>query len=234
MKTISLILCGILSSALLSGCAAVVIAGAGAAGGASQVSGDRRTVGSMIDDSAIESVANKEIEMIDEIGYDRSSIGTTSVNGILLVHGQTSSKLIIKNLERTCLKIKGVKKVYNALTLTDNVGFGQSSQDTWLTTKVKTKLIGESNVRSNSIKVVTEDGVVYLLGLVNKNEGATAAQIAANTDGVKKVITLFEYVSDDTQESNKNTKSSKKQEDTVSVGPSEEVLNSDTIEVTDL
>ncbi len=235
MKTITLILCGVIASATLSGCTAVVLGAGAAAGGASQVSGDRRTFGTMVDDSAIESVAKDEIEMIDEIGFDSSNIGTTSINGVLLVHGQTKSTIIQKNLEKTCLKIKGVKKVYNAVTLSDNVSFGQSSKDSWITTKIKTKLIGESNLSSNSIKVVTENSIVYLMGVVTKTDGSKAANIAANTDGVQKVVTLYEYVADDdqTQTTTENIKTV--DTDTTQVpSPNEEILSSDTIDVTDL
>ena len=110
MKTTRLVLLALLSSSMLSGCAAVLIAGAAGAGSASVV-GERRTMGTMIDDSAIESVAHDEIKSIDEIGYSRSNIGTTSVDGILLVHGQSHSSAIRDNLVKTCMKIKGVQKV---------------------------------------------------------------------------------------------------------------------------
>ncbi len=239
MKKIALILCCALASTLFSGCTVAVIGAGAAAGGASQMSGDRRTVGSMVDDSAIESVAIQEIEMIDKIGFSDSSIGTTSINGTLLVFGQTKSKLIYSGLEKTCMKIKGVKKVYNAVTISENSGFGQTSQDSWITTKVKTKLIGESGIRSNSVKVITENAVVYLLGLVTRDEGQIAARLAADTDGVQKVVTLFEYVTekeeDGTAESKTISSNSNNEKSEVQVpSPSQHTLSADTIEVDDL
>ncbi len=231
MKNIHIVLLSILTASMLSGCATALIAGAAGAGAASVV-GERRTMGTMIDDSAIESVAKDEIKSIDEIGYSRSNIGTTSVDGILLVHGQTQSTIIKNNLEKTCMKIKGVKKVYNALTIEENVGISQSSKDSWITTKIKTKLIGESGINTNSFKVVTENGVVYLMGVVTKEEGQRAATVAASTDGVVKVVKLYQYIGSQNQTDNNASTQTE-------IGPINEPtgnsnLHSDTIEVEDL
>ncbi len=223
MKITQLALLAFLSSSVLSGCATVLIAGAAGAGAASVV-GERRTVGVMIDDSAIESVAKDEIKSIDEIGFGRSNIGTTSVDGVLLVHGQTHSTVIKENLEKTCMKIKGVKRVYNGLTIEDNVSMGQSSKDSWITTKIKTKFIGESGINTNTFKVVTENGTVYLMGVVTRSEGERAARIAAQTDGVVKVIKLYQYIDS----------SGAKEATEPKPEPSADALTSDSIEVTDL
>lgn len=226
MKITHWALLGVLASTMLSGCAAALIAGAAGAGTASVV-GERRTVGVMIDDSAIESVAKDEIKSIDEIGYSRSNIGTTSVDGILLVHGQSRSAVIRNNLEKTCMKIRGVKRVYNGLTDEDNVSLAQSSKDSWITTKIKTKFIGESGMNTNSFKVVTENGIVYLMGVVTRSEGDRAARIAAQTDGVVKVIKLYQYI-------NKSEAARPELQDPTATAPSASALSSDTIEVTDL
>ncbi|MBQ8708859.1 MAG: BON domain-containing protein [Succinivibrionaceae bacterium] len=236
MKTTRLVLLALLSSSMLSGCAAVLIAGAAGAGSASVV-GERRTMGTMIDDSAIESVAHDEIKSIDEIGYSRSNIGTTSVDGILLVHGQSHSSAIRDNLVKTCMKIKGVQKVYNAVTDEDNVGISQSSHDSWVTTKIKTKMVGESGINTNSFKVVTENNVVYLMGVVTKEEGEHAAQVAASTDGVTKVVKLFKYIGAGSAAKSGSDLQSEIQELPTSApkaAPSQETLSSDMIEVTDL
>ena len=221
----------LLAASTLSGCTAVLIAGAAGAGAASVV-GERRTMGTMIDDSAIESVAKDEIKSLDEIGYRSSNIGTTSVDGILLVHGQTRSQAIIKDLEKTCMKIKGVRKVHNALVTGENVGVGQSSKDSWITTKLKTKLIGESGINTNSFKVVTENSVVYLMGVVTREEGERAAQVAAATDGVSRVVKLYRYIGAETGDTQDQQAVSTEIE--TLPAPSGDSLTSDTIEVTDL
>ncbi len=221
----------LLAASTLSGCTAVLIAGAAGAGAASVV-GERRTMGTMIDDSAIESVAKDEIKSLDEIGYRSSNIGTTSVDGILLVHGQTRSQAIMKDLEKTCMKIKGVRKVHNALVTGENVGVGQSSKDSWITTKLKTKLIGESGINTNSFKVVTENSVVYLMGVVTREEGERAAQVAAATDGVSRVVKLYRYIGAETGDTQDQQAVSTEIE--TLPAPSGDSLTSDTIEVTDL
>ncbi len=225
------------SSFLLSGCITALVAGGAAATavGVANVTGDRRTFGSQFDDEMIESVAKTEIENIDKIGYENSHLGATSIDGYLLVHGQTPSQLIKDGIPKTCLKIKGVKKVHNAVTVEDNISISQRSKDTWITSKVKSKLLTASNISSNRFKVVTENGVVYLMGLVTPSEGNKAAQIAADTDGVVKVIKLYQYIKDDkiiNQEVDVNSYN-RPASDTANV-PSQEVLSSDTIEVTDL
>ncbi len=221
----------LLAASTLSGCTAVLIAGAAGAGAASVV-GERRTMGTMIDDSAIESVAKDEIKSLDEIGYRSSNIGTTSVDGILLVHGQTRSQAIMQDLEKTCMKIKGVRKVHNALVTGENVGVGQSSKDSWITTKLKTKLIGESGINTNSFKVVTENSVVYLMGVVTREEGERAAQVAAATDGVSRVVKLYRYIGAETGDTQDQQAVSTEIE--TLPAPSGDSLTSDTIEVTDL
>ena len=236
MKSTAMIVALIISSsAMMSGCVTALVAGgvAATAAGVANVAGDRRTFGSQFDDEMIESVVLTEIENIDTIGYSKSHIGATSIDGYLLVHGQTPSQLIKEGIPKTCLKIKGVKSVHNAVTVEENIGLSQRSNDTWITSKVKSKLLGTSNISSNRFKVVTENGVVYLMGLVTRDEGNRAAQIAADTDGVVKVVKLYQYINDDKTINQEVKKSDADSSAKVNV-PAADVLTSDTIEVSDL
>lgn len=230
MKKKLLILPIIISAALgLNGCVTAIVAGSAATiAGVATVSTDKRTFGSQIDDEMIESVAITEIESIDKIGYSMSHIGATSIDGLLLIHGQTPSQLIKDGIPKTCTKIKGVKKVFNAVSLQEPISLSQRSKDTWITSKVKSKLLTTSDVNSGRFKVVTENSVVYLMGLVTPSEAAIAANVTAETDGVTKVVKLFQYISDDTvQQTNQNEKDNKQNTTT-------QTLESDSIEVTDL
>lgn len=226
------------SSLLLTGCVTALVAGgvAATATGVANVAGDERTFGSQVDDEMIESVAITEISNIDKIGYSNSHLGATSIDGFLLIHGQTPSQLIKDGIPNTCKKIKGVKKVYNAVTQEESVGIGQRSKDTWITSKIKSKLLTTSNVSSNHFKVVTENNVVYLMGLVTEAEGKIAAEVAADTDGVVKVVTLYQYIKDNqvTTETTNVSKSTTPAQSTNTNSPSVDVLSADEIEVTDL
>lgn len=233
MNKVAIAIVSIMISCNLTGCVTAVIAGgAAAAAGITQVATDRRTLGSQIDDEAIENVAIDEIKSIDKIGYENSHLGATSINGYLLIHGQTKSKLIKENIEPICKKIKGVTKVYNAVTIQENIDMAQRSKDTWITTKVKSKLLTTSNVSSNNLKIVTENSIVYMMGLVSPTEGNIAAKVAADTEGVTKVVKIFTYIGKEDKKIDENKNSSK--DDTVKIEqPSQEILTSDTITITD-
>lgn len=214
------------------GCVTAAIVGVGAAAVVgTQTAVDRRTLGSQVDDSAIESVASDEIKSLDPLGYEQSNIGTTSINGKILVHGQTQSDSIKKGLKHRVSKIKGVTEVFDYVTIGENVPVGTRSSDSWITTKVKTAFVGERSISTNNFKVVTEDGVVFLMGLVTKEEGATAAKLASEIDGVKKVVTLYEYVETDVNGRLKNTEQEKTAvKDSAAVATYDDV---ETIEITE-
>lgn len=227
------------AAALLNtqGCVTAAIVGVGAAAVVgTQTAVDRRTIGSQVDDSAIESVASDEIKSLDPLGYEQSHIGTTSINGRILIHGQTQSKTIKNGIKTRVAKIKGVTEVFDYVTLGESVSVSTRSADSWITTKVKTSFVGERSISTNNFKVVTEDGVVYLMGLVTKEEGATAAKLASEIEGVQKVVTLFEYIETDVngrlkeQQATKENSQSKKNNESAAIASTDDV---ETIEITE-
>ncbi len=90
--------------------------------------------------------------------------------------------------------VDGTEKVYNEVRQGQPVDLGTASKDTWLTTKVKSKILASDEVKSGSVKVITENGEVFLLGVLTQQEGAAAAKIASETDGVRRVTTAFTYL----------------------------------------
>lgn len=152
-----------------------------------------RSTGSLLDDEIIETKALINIDKADS-GLAQAHIVVVSYNGITLLAGQVNTEEQRQLAAKTVANISKVRRVHNELTLTGSTSMLARSNDAWITTKVKTKLLANSAVEGGRIKVVTENGVVYLLGLVTKDEATRAAEIARKTGGVQKVVRIFEYM----------------------------------------
>ncbi|BBH15085.1 BON domain-containing protein [Chromobacterium haemolyticum] len=176
-------------SSALSGCFGVVAAGA--AGGA-LVATDRRTSGAYVDDQGI------ELKAADQIGklLPSAHVNTTSFNRAVLLTGEVPSEQARQQAELTARGIPNVRRVFNYTVVAPSSGFSERSSDTWVTSKARTRLLDGKGYNPNNVKVVTERGVVYMLGMVTQAEGAAAAKVVSETSGVQKVVTLFEYIND--------------------------------------
>jgi len=188
MRNVKLIVVvGIL--ALLHGCAAVVVGGA--ATGAN-VAHDRRTTGTFIEDEAIELksvsafIADKEIN-------EQTHLNVTSFNTIVLVSGEAPTEELRQRAIQMVRKVPKVSHVHNEISIAGPSSLMSRSADTLITTKVKTKMIAEKNLDGGHVKVVTENGIVYLMGLLNREDADKATEIARQTGGVQKVVKLFQY-----------------------------------------
>jgi len=175
----------------LGGCTAPVLLATGTAGGVA-VAHDKRTVGSMIDDKGIELKAMNAIAEHKELAQ-QARVSVTSYNGLALITGQAPTPAQRDEATNLVRHIDGVRKVDNEMSLGKPISFGQQAHDTWITTKVKTKLLNSDKVDGTRIKVVTEDGVVYLMGIISRQKADIAADIARTTDGVRLVVKVFEY-----------------------------------------
>lgn len=175
----------------LQGCAAVVVAGAGTAAVTS--ANDRRTIGSQIDDNAIEFKASSAIGNVAAL-RNITRLVVKSVNGNLLVVGQVPNESLRDMAAKALSNIEGVKRVYNQIRIGNITSMSTQTVDTWITTKVKLKLLTEKQLNSNNISVITENAEVYLMGLVTKEEADKAVEVARNISGVAKVIKVFEIL----------------------------------------
>lgn len=178
----------ILLCVYLSGCAA--IAAGGAATGAA-VAYDRRTTGTVIEDQAIEMKAMRALRSDSEID-DKTHINVTSYNKVVLMTGEAPTEELRSRAVDLVSDVPEVSKVYNEVALVSPSSYTSRSSDTFITTKVKTKLFAETKLDATRIKVVTERGIVYLMGLVNAEEADMAAEIARHVNGVQKVVKLFQ------------------------------------------
>lgn len=177
---------------LLSGCAAVVV-GAGAVGTTATVAHDRRTTGTFIEDQAIELKAIKSFFTDKEIN-DSSHINVTSYNTVVLITGETPSDDLKNRIVNIVRDIAKVTHVYDELTIAAPSSWTSRSSDTLITSKVKTKLLLLKDFDGTRVKVVTEKGVVYLMGLLTRAESDDATRETQQTGGVQKVVKLFQYV----------------------------------------
>ena len=178
----------IIISASLQGCFPVVAAGAGA--GALMVQ-DRRTSGAYIEDQGIEAKA------FDRIGKQFRStvhVNVTSYNRNILISGEVPDETAKAQIERIVANIQNVGKIHNELVIAGQSSLTSRSNDTLITSNVKMRFVGDKRFSSTSIKVVTENGSVYLMGIVNHAEAQAASEVASGSSGVSRVVELFEYV----------------------------------------
>jgi osmotically-inducible protein OsmY len=179
----------ILLSSQLAACVPVVAGGAVAGG---VMASDRRTSGIYIEDQAIELKAKKMI--VDNIGSANINVSVTSFNLNVLLTGEAISDEIRAKAERAALSIDNVKSVTNELAISEKSGLGTSASDTYITSKVKASMVKENRFPSNYVKVVTENSIVYLMGMVTREEAEDAVDIARSVSGVDKVVKVFEYI----------------------------------------
>lgn len=175
-------------STQLSACVPVVVGGA-AAGGA--MAADRRTSGTYIDDQAIELKASKAIA--DSI-KEKVHANVTSYNRQVLITGEVSDEANKKKAESVVRPIENVTSIKNYLEIGANSSIGSRTNDTYITSKVKANFLKENKFAANYVKVVTENGTVYLLGLVTHKEADDAVEITRSIGGVKAVVKVFEYM----------------------------------------
>lgn len=188
----TLILATVLAtSTLLGGCALLI--GGAVVGGAMSVT-DRRTTGTQVDDQAIEL---KSIPRIGEAVGDRAHVNITSFNRTVLITGEAPSEADRVAIEQAVARIENVQATVNELVVSGNSSLTARSNDTILTSKVKASYLDARDLQSNTLKVVAERGVIYLMGRVTEREAKRAADLARTVSGVGKVVRVFEVISED-------------------------------------
>lgn len=171
------------------GCVPLAVTGIVATGLAA---GDRRSTGIYIEDENVEWKAQARIRE----KYKDVHVNATSFNLTVLLTGEVSSEEIKKDITQLVRLIPNVRSVINELVVGGNSSVTSRGNDTLITSNVKTHFIGNNHFAAHHIKVVTEAGVVYLMGMVSRAEGDAAADVARNTSGVLRVVKVFEYISD--------------------------------------
>ena len=173
---------------VFTGCAAVVVGGA-VAGGAAMAT-DRRTVGTITEDQEIELRASNRISSKYK---DKVHISVTSYNRMALITGEAPDEPVKQDVEKIVAGVGNVRSVVNEVVV-GPIDPGYWSNDAITTSKVKGRFVDANKFNALNVKVVTENGVVYLMGLVTRQEADDATQVARTTGGVKKVVRVFEYI----------------------------------------
>lgn len=153
----------------------------------------RRTPGTAMDDELIET----KIKVNFTKGSDalaNSPIGVYAYNGVVLLTGQTANQDTKVEAGKTAEKTRKVRKVHNEIELSGPISTLSTANDGWITSKIKSKMILAEEVQSSRVKVITENGVVFLMGLLTNAEADRAADVARNTSGVRKVVKIFEII----------------------------------------
>ncbi|MEX4333196.1 divisome-associated lipoprotein YraP [Haemophilus influenzae] len=174
----------------LQGCVAAVIGGGAVA---AKVATDPRTTGTQIDDETLEFKVENAVEKDAQIKAE-GRVNAVSYNGRVLLIGQVPNSDVKDTATALAKGVKGVNEVYNELTVSSKISFAQISKDSWLTTQVKSKMFVDGRVKATDVKVISENGEVFLLGNVTQSQANAAADITSKISGVKKVIKVFKYL----------------------------------------
>jgi osmotically-inducible protein OsmY len=183
-------LAAIAATLLLSGCFGAALVG-GAATGA-LIANDRRPPEVVLGDERVELAA---VQRLNQHFGDRAHVSVTSYNYTALLTGEVPDQKSKEDAEKLIAQVERVKSVVNELQIGLPSSLSSRGNDTYLTGRVKATFVSANQFNANQVKVVTERGVVYLMGLVTRKEADEATRIASRTPGVQKVVRVFEYTS---------------------------------------
>ena len=180
------------ASALLSGCGTIM-----SSAGAGPIEEDpgERTFAQQMTDESIETKALVNINAADE-AYEQAHLSVVSYNGFLLLVGQVPSEALKALATDVTRDLEAVRRIYNELEVSPATSAGTRTNDTWITTQVKSKLLASSDTPGRRVKVVTENAVVYLMGLLTAAEADRSALEAAEVKSVTRVVQLFEIITE--------------------------------------
>jgi osmotically-inducible protein OsmY len=176
-------------SPLLQSCVPLIV-GAGVGAGV-MMADDRRTSATVLEDQTIELKINNRI---NEKYEDQLHVNITSFNRFVLLTGEAPTEEIKQDLTIVALEVQNVRNVQNEVIVAGNSSLTSRSSDALLTSRIKGRLTQNKDVGANHVKVVTENGTAFLMGLVTRAEAESAAQTAATTSGAQRVVKVFEYI----------------------------------------
>lgn len=174
----------------LQGCITAAVVGGAAA--ATKVATDPRSAGRQLDDETLEEKVaynlNKDAQLKEE-----ARVNVVGYNGKVLLIGQAPNETSKDTAKNIAAGVEGVSQVYDEIRIGEKIGFAQISQDSWITTKIKSQLLANSEVKATEVKVITENGEVFLMGNLSNEQANAAAEVARNVSGVSKVVKVVTY-----------------------------------------
>jgi len=191
MRYLTLLLLS-LSLALGTGCTTLLSEATGPEG--IQENPGKRTTGARIEDEFIETKIAVNLKS-QEAELKNANFDVISHNGIVLLVGQVQSEQLKRRATEIASQASSkIKRIHNELEVSGKTGMLSRSNDAWISTKVRTQLAVDESVPSGQVKVITENGSVFLMGMVNQQQGDNAAALARNISGVTRVVKVFEYI----------------------------------------
>lgn len=175
----------------LSACAPLLLGGAVVGG--SMIATDRRSSATQLEDQVIEVKAGTRIR---DVIADRGRASPTSYNRVVLLTGDVATEADKAAIEQAVARVDNVKSIVNELAVMGSLSLGSRTNDAVISAKVKASIVDSKDLYANSIKVVTERSVVYLMGRVTEKEATQAANVARGVSGVAKVVRVFEILSE--------------------------------------
>jgi osmotically-inducible protein OsmY len=154
----------------------------------------QRTAGARVEDQSIETkvIVNMKSQVPE---FRKANFNVISHNGVVLLVGQVaSSEMKNKASEIASQASSKIKRIHNELEVAGKTSLIARSNDAWVATKVRTLMLTNSGIPSGQIRVVAENGAVYLMGLIDQSNGDNAARLARNISGVTRVVKVFEYI----------------------------------------
>lgn len=191
IKRIALIVFAGLSIISLQGCIAAAVVGGAAA--ATKIATDPRSTGRQIDDEALEEKASYNLNKDAQLQQE-ARVNVVAYNGKLLLIGQVPNEMAKQTATNVAGGVDGVTQVYNEIRIGRKASVTQIAQDSWITSQVKSKLLWNSQVKSSDVKVITENGEVFLMGSLTQSQADAAAEVARHVAGVNKVVKVIEYL----------------------------------------
>lgn len=173
------------------GCIPVIVGGTGAA---VAMATDRRSSGTYVEDEGIEWKAGNRIN--ERLG-DKVHVNATSFNRKLLLTGEAFNEASREEAGRIAAAVENVKEVVNDLRIAPTSTLSARGNDSYISSKVKARFVDQKDFHIQQVKVTTEAGTVFLMGLVTEKEGNAATEVARTTNGVQKVVRVFEYISEE-------------------------------------
>lgn len=190
MKSKTMILC--LALALfISGCVPVVIAAVGATAGGAIIY-DKRSTEVILQDIDITNKAAARLNQDPEL-QGQARVDIAVFNHVVLMVGQAQTEAFKQRAEDDIRDVPNVRRIYNQVEISPLSSLWDRSEDTWITSKVKTQMLATRGLSSSQIKVVTENKTVYLMGIVTPKQAELATEATRKVSGVRKVVKVFEY-----------------------------------------
>lgn len=174
----------------LQGC--IFVAGAAAGAAAIAVVYDHRTIQNAFEDTDLSNKIVDKYRLIPAL-YSESHIEVTVFHRIVLLSGETPNAAWKQQAEEVAGSVPGVARIYNQISIQGPTSTLTRTSDSWITTKIKSQMLATEDLKSSSIKVVTENGVVFLMGIVSQKQADIAVDIARQVSGVQKVVKIFQY-----------------------------------------